>query len=534
MNLPHKLKNAFILCVIILTGLALRLYNVGFPSIGYHNMQENEYMAIAHNMEKTHDYIRKSPYTYDAFGDNPSAGIDAQPPLVSYQTLIAWKLFGENVWAPRIFNILFGLAGILVLYFISNLLFSSRNLSLFASLILAIIPLAVFFSRNLQPESPALFFMLLGNLFYLRFISGGNRYNLIAGGLSFSAAWLYKFSFLIGVLPFLFCFPLRARGGKEKSFASYIMPLLLPYLVILFSVFLLYRSGQFSFADFNAEKLSAIFSSSYWKERSNAIWWHMKGENFTLIFILLSLLGIVVAFLKRKGLAERYIMGWTSAIVPYCVFLSNPVSQNNYYQMPFLALVCVSTTYAVSFISGQIKRIVKRDPMIPIVMVIIILSVPSVRDSIMRMYSTVFVGVDVAGESLRSFTKPDERIFLLTHAQGYGIARYAQRYVGWTYELEGFKNKEKKFGVRYVCIYPTEFIRSLKQDKPELFDYIQSNYHIKEAGLTEEPERLFYLILEKGKSSEAQNFLESISGQKYLKTIYRIAGKYVFFYTVRP
>ena len=529
MSPSHKLQNTLMLCAILLAGLALRLYNLDFPSIGYHNMQENGYMAIAHEMERTHDYVTKRVY----FGDLLHAKADPEPPLVSYQTIISWRIFGENLWGPRLFNVIFGVSAILIIYFISNLLFNDRRLALFASLSLAVMPLAVFFSRNLQPESPALFFMLLGSLFYLKFISTRKNYNLILGGLSFSAAWLYKFSFIIGILPFLFLLPLKSRKRGDRNLSlSGVLSLLAPYSVIAIAAFILLRSGQFSFDNFNARTLLDIFSPSYWKEYGKTIWFYMRYENFTPIFILLSILGIIMAFFKRKSLADRYIIGWTATAIPYLIFFSGPIAQNNYCQMPFLILVSVSTAYAASSISEAIKKIIKKDALVIVLIMIAASSGLFVRDSIMRMHSTVFAGVDVAGESLRGFTNPGERIFLLTHAQGNGIARYAQRYADWTYDLKDFKDKEKKFGIRYLCVYPAEFIRAMEKDDPGLFNYIKNNYHIKEAGLTDEPQYLFYVILEKGEGSK--NFTDTISGERYLKTIYRIAGRYIFFYVLRP
>jgi len=48
---------------------------------------------------------------------------------------------------------------IIVVYFIGYEIFKRKLLALSCSLLLAILPLAVFFSRNLQPESPAFFFI---------------------------------------------------------------------------------------------------------------------------------------------------------------------------------------------------------------------------------------------------------------------------------------------------------------------------------------------------------------------------------------
>ena len=159
----YKLAKILVLTLIILLGIVLRSFNLSFPSIGYHNMNENEYLTTAHEMQKADDYSLNRLYCYNIF-EKPVERFHPQPPLISYQVILAWKLLDENLWGPRLFNILFGALSILIIYFIAAILFKSPLPSFFSSFLLAIIPLTVFFSRQLQPESPAFFFMILSNL----------------------------------------------------------------------------------------------------------------------------------------------------------------------------------------------------------------------------------------------------------------------------------------------------------------------------------------------------------------------------------
>jgi len=112
------------------------------------------------------------------------------------------------------------------------------------------------------------------------------------------------------------------------------------------------------------------------------------------------------------------------------------------------------------------------------------------------------------------------------------LLRYAQRYVGWTDNLEEFKKNEDKWNIRYICFYPAEFIHLLAQKNPPLFEYIKDNYHFKEAGITQEPQQVYYLILEKGKIPNSQDFLKNLSGKIQLRNIYKLFGRYIFFYSL--
>ena len=537
-TITHKWQKILILGVILLLGLAIRSYNLNSPSIGYHNMKENESLSIAHEMKSSNDYIKKKVYFLNAFEQGPTIKKYGELPLVPYQILISWRLFGENLWGGRLFNVFYALSGIVVIYFLALLLFNNVTLALFCALLLAIMPLNVFFSRNLQAESPAFFFMLLGSLFYLRFASSLKKYNLFLGGLSFSLAWAYRENFLLGILPFAFCLPFKRILLDRKHILRYILAFFIPYLVTLFVVlwFKTLAGGGFvlGLSSLKLAKLLEVFLTSYWSRYGSNILWFAVAENYTVVFSVLALLGILLAFLKGNGLLNRYIIGWVFTIVPFLMLSSEEIYQQSFAQIPFLIMVAISCAYALLFVAQTLNKNIKKEILIYLIIITILIAIPFIYGSIYRMHATVFPGEDVAGETLRELTIPGERVFLLTHPQGYGIARYAQRYVDWPLGFQDFKDKENKFKIRYIGFYPSEYLFALENNSPELFSYIQNNYHIKEVGMLEESGRLAYFILEKGTGQNLKDSLRKLSGQVRPRAIYKLFGRFIFFYTVRP
>jgi 4-amino-4-deoxy-L-arabinose transferase-like glycosyltransferase len=494
-------------------------------------MKENEYLSMAEEMKRTGDFVTRRIYFYNAFVDNPAVRIYPQPPLISYQILLSWGIFGENLWGARLLNVLFGVFSIIVVYFIALLLFREMRLALFSAFLLAIMPLAVFFSRNMQPESGAFFFMILSNLFYLKFITSSKKYNLILAGVSLSIAWLYKMSFFIAILPVLFCLPLKTYWRNKKELFRQLLALVLPYLVIVFSIAWLVHVGQWQFEQLDRVKFWEVFSAPYWQKYGYTIWMYAKGDNFTWVYLLTAFLGIILAFWRRRGLLDRYIIGWTVTLIPYAMIFSDYINQHNYYQMPFLGLVCIASAYAVYFVAEQLTRLIRQTRVIYVMIIVTVISIPFVYDAISRMHATVFLGQDVAGESLKELTSPNEKVFLLTHCQGNAVARYAQRYMGWPETLEEFKKEERKFDIKYICFYPAAFLWQTQARDPAYFQYIQSNYHLKELGVVND--QLNYFILEKGKGEDIKKALESLSGRMEPRTVYRILGRYFFLSTIR-
>jgi len=531
------MKKAVILGLIVLLGFVLRVYNLDFPSIGYHNMKENENLCMAQEMERTKDFINKRVYFYNGFDDNPVVRSNAQPPLVPYHIILAWKVFGNNLWGPRLVNVLFGLLSICVIYLISRILFKDEQLSLFSAVVMAAMPLGVFFSRNLQSEAPAFFFMLLGNLFYLRFVSSFKKHELALGSLFVGIAWFYRFSFLVGVLPVLFCLPYKALYKERREFGKFVTAFVVPYAVMLV-LFLWFRHlGQWEVMPQLLSKSRGLFDfflPSYWIANGKILWWYMSGENFTIVFTSLALLGVILAVFKGGTLVNRYIMGWALSCIPYGMIYSGEMHRNNFAQMPFMAFICVASVLTVAFFSEELKKMLKKNLLIVLMALIMAIASFYVYKSLYKMFGVIFSGGEVAGESLKEFTSPEDRVFVLAHPQGNSVARYAQRYMGWPTDFDDFKNKEEKFGVKYACFYPGEFIRNIAAKDPDLIAYIEANYHVKEIGLSEGLKRLDYVILERGEGQKILEHLQSFSGSLQPRTIYKIFGKYIFFYAMRP
>ncbi|MFH0826275.1 MAG: glycosyltransferase family 39 protein [Candidatus Omnitrophota bacterium] len=528
------MKNTILLICILLLGISLRVYNLNFPSIGYHNMKENESLSIAQEMARTKNFIQKRVYFFNAFQKDAAVKDDPQPPLVSYQILLAWKMFGENLWSPRLFNVLFAILGIVVMYLAGCRLFQDKRLALFGAFLLSIMPLAVFFSRNLQPESPAFFFMLLGHLFYFRFLDTRKLTNLLVGGLAMVLAWAYKFEFIIGILPFAFCLPYKSLSDDRKGFLKFLFAALVPFAGILGIMACVRLSGLGTFL--YTFKPFEVLTPSYWKAYGRTILWYAAGENFTFPLSLLATWGVFLAFFMHKSFLDRYLIGWAAAVVIHAMLFSSSLAHNSYAQMPFSAAVVFSCIHVISFMAREIKGLPKHQILIVLMISVGAFSIFPVYYSLSRMYATVFLGQDVAGETLKEFSAPDERIFLFSHAQGYAIARYAHRYAGWPKSLEEFKEKEKEYGIRFVCIYPGEYLEYLRKGHPDIFEYIESHYRIKEVGLQELPSRLGYLILERGPPAGIKigDALKSVSGKVQPRSIYKILGKYIFYYALRP
>ncbi|MFH1876310.1 MAG: glycosyltransferase family 39 protein [Candidatus Omnitrophota bacterium] len=525
-------KQLVILLLILILGLALRIYNLDFPSIGYHNMKENESLSIAQLMRASGDYTNQKVYFVDGLSDTPRYNSGGQLPLVPYQILFAWNIWGENLWGPRLVNVIFGILSVVLLWCLGRLFYKDALCALSAALLLALMPIAVFFSRNLQAESPALFFMLAATLLGARFAASGKHYNLFLSGICMVISWLYKFNFLIGVVPLLFMLPYRRLFTSWKKGLLFCVSFVIPYAgAIVYA----YAHNLFSGVPALGESIIDACMLSYWKAHGDMILWYVKVENFTLVFAFLAVAGVCLACFNRRSLFDRYCIGSLAAAIVYTGVYSAQIYQNNFSQMPFVVMVCCAAVYAVQFVAAELKRFFGKNLFIVVMIAAIGISSPAIYGALQRMQVTFFAGLDAAGATLQEFSKPQERVFLLTYAQGNAIARYARRYMGWPATLAEMQEKEKQYGIRLMCIYPADYYGVLQRNNPDIAAYIKNNYRVKEAGLIEKPNNLVYFILERGVEGKTiENYLESAKIQLIPRAIYKVWGNYFFFYAIRP
>lgn len=93
---------------------------------------------------------------------------DYKPALYAYLTIPSIAVFGLSTFATRFPSAFFGVLTVLVLYFFAQELFKRRDIALLSSLLLAISPWHIQFSRVAFETNIGIFFNVLGALLFLK------------------------------------------------------------------------------------------------------------------------------------------------------------------------------------------------------------------------------------------------------------------------------------------------------------------------------------------------------------------------------
>lgn len=153
----------------------------------------------------------------DEWGDflpiHPRGFGDYKPPLYTYLTIPFVGIFGLNVWGVRLPSAVAGILIIMVVYFLAKQLFNDEKIGIAASLLIAISPWSVQYSRvGFESNIGVLFF----SMFVLFFLSSlkKNKFLILSavfGGLSLFTYHSFK------ILTILFVLGLIIIYRKELS-----------------------------------------------------------------------------------------------------------------------------------------------------------------------------------------------------------------------------------------------------------------------------------------------------------------------------
>ncbi len=158
-DIPQSKKNIFsrdwfLIFILITLCTYLFIFKLGKPSLW--NTDEAIYGEVAKEILKFNDWLTLR-FNYRVWFD--------KPPLYMWLTALNFRFFGQNEFTTRIWSALFGVGGVVVVYFLGKSIFNKRS-GFLAGLILATSFQYIITSRLALLDIPLNFFVSLSLLFF--------------------------------------------------------------------------------------------------------------------------------------------------------------------------------------------------------------------------------------------------------------------------------------------------------------------------------------------------------------------------------
>lgn len=175
-------KRNFLLFLIVALGFLLRVRYIDKIPPGV-NRDEASIGYTAYSLLKTgrDEYGTSLPMSFKSFGD-------WKLPFYIYADIPFVKIFGLTDLAVRLPSVLFGTFTIIIVYFLSKILFTDFKIPILSAYLFSILPWSIHLSRNASEANTAVFFTTFGVLLFL--LSEKKRWTMLLGTV-FLAVSLY-------------------------------------------------------------------------------------------------------------------------------------------------------------------------------------------------------------------------------------------------------------------------------------------------------------------------------------------------------
>ncbi|MBD3313090.1 hypothetical protein GF345_01475 [Candidatus Woesearchaeota archaeon] len=500
--------------LILAFGLYLRSYHLDYPVVGYHNWKESRYLQESRNFAENgffeHGFFI-AEHDYPTLKEDSSGAHGGEFPSLPILISIFFMIFGEGILLARIIILLLGLGCIAAMYLLVRALFEREDLALASAFAVAMMPLFVFFTHNVQQVNISLFLMLIGAYFYVRWVKKDSGRDMILSALFIMLAGITKYDFLVIGIPMLFIFPWK-RLIKLKKLSSYAYPyiasaaifLLIIVQYIYFNIYIPSRTSA-SAVSSKLIDVSVIFTSQWWTAMRA-----YTADNYTILGFVFALFGIGFFLLfYRKTLGYRFMAGYLAGVILYFFIMASKMGGHSYHQFAIAPFFAFMIAYCFVVVATNISKMMKAKQLKPAIVIVLflILYFPSTQ-AWERQFNTQFYGLDVAGKYINEHSDPDERIIHSGH-QDYGLLWYADRKStgGGVPSLEDIRMAEQDLNVRWIFLYQWGF--SVMQDQ-ERWDYIKEHYSLRQIGLLNQ--KPLYMLFEKGGSFN-ESMLQNITGR---------------------
>lgn len=222
-------KKTFIfLTLVILFAAFLRLFHLADTAPSLYTDEVNQgYNAYSILLTGRDEHGTFLPVSLRSFGD-------WKPPLSTYLMIPSIAIFGLNEFSVRLPSALFGVASVVLIFFLVRILFKDQHyrtkLGLISSFYLTISPWHILQSRTAMLVVVGLFFLMLGIYTFIKGLSD-KKYFYISASSFVLAIYSYYGLRIIVPLVFLFLFIYCRQYFKSKKVIIY--PAILGFILLL-------------------------------------------------------------------------------------------------------------------------------------------------------------------------------------------------------------------------------------------------------------------------------------------------------------
>lgn len=353
-----KLKEHYLLIIILIFASILLSINLDKPFIGHHDWNGVWYSNFARNFVRyglietkfgqvlNYDFVESQNFVYSTH----------YPPIMPIFIAVSFKVFGIHEWSARIVPLIFSLGTITMVYSLGYKFFNPK-VAVLAAAFLTILPIVIYFGKIPVHEVLVLPFVLFSIFLYFDFFKDPTRQNFLKLILCLILSHLVHWSGYFVTPLFALHFLMFSKDKKKWAIAIFFL-LLSMLLFFLHLAHVFWLTGTFfggGLLDILLDRLNitdrpADYTTANFIIRKV----QLAQAYFTRPIILLSALTFILTciqvFKHQTSQKQQLIIMLGLFGIAYNVLFRNAAFIHDYtiiYLLPFLVLAAAGGFFAI-------------------------------------------------------------------------------------------------------------------------------------------------------------------------------------------
>lgn len=429
----------FFLVLIILLGLVLRLYKIDSPIADWHSWRQSDTAAVT----KTFLVDGFNPFYPKAWDMSTVSEANfpnleryrfVEFPIYNMATYPLFTILGPDDRYARLVSALFSLASIIFIFLITKKYFG-RSTALLASLIFAILPYNVFYSRTTLPE-PTFVFFALGMVYFV-----DQLIDKPAKRLYFIALFFSVVAFLIKPWAIFFVPPLIYKALKKDGFrkeqALFFLLAVTPF--ILWRLWILQRPESIPANGWLINGDGIRFRPAFWRWIISE---RLGREILGVTGFFLFLLGLVI-----KPKANYFMHIWALSLFAYLAVVATGNVRHDYYQVVIVPILTIFLARGFIIMASERSDFIARFWRIPTAGMLLLLCVYFTFMEVRELYKVNNPDIVTAGK-FADRTLPKNAVVLAPYNGDTAFLYQIQR-PGWPIAPLPIPEMVENYGVNY-------------------------------------------------------------------------------------
>lgn len=482
-------KVNLVLLLILLLGLAIRLYKINIPILEFYPSRQIQTADIARNFLQNDFNILNPTVSYYGSGYTPFL---IEFPGYNFLIAILYKFFGTFEVIGRYVSLTGWLISIILIYKIA-LKISSKTVAYISALFYCMSPLSVLVSRAFQPDQWMLTFSLAG-IYSMPLYKKNKMFYFYLSSILVSASILIKLPAVIFTLIPIYYLILRSKSNISKFHKGfYLLIALLPAFLWFTYAYLRNQTGLPTAGNFSISNwfsLEVFLNTRYYL--------NIFGFQYNLVLLPIGIFLFIFGVFRKPVERERFLYFWLGSVIIYFLIFNKHAMTHEYYHLPFLPIASIFIGLGLNGIIERLDNLIV-PKYVFLIFLSVILFVLMIPPTLQKAYKPInrFTVVEQTAKAIKTITKPDDLIIGSIDA-GPALVYYANR-SGWSFEVNRQSDADLLtfFGVKEpASIDPVDELKSLKQKGAVVFASADKSQFLENRNFAEYMKKNYYVSQE--------------------------------------